>query len=185
MSIHKIFKVPQYRKAFKNEEIADYLGTFGIVPNKTFHLHLKYINWDVLRGIIDGCILHSDKTVAIGITSGCKEFLEQIQDFYSSVGINSYLKESNRNKNLDLYVYKSSDILIIYEHLYKNAHYFLKRKESKFGSLLKKFNRQSLVISGKEFCASNPEPSLNREGVETLYETPKNNIVQGEEKVQD
>lgn len=190
-SIHKVFKVPQYRIAFKNKEVADYLGTFGIVPNKTFQLHLKYINWDVLRGIIDGdgCVLHrnNDKTVAIGITSGCKEFLEQIKDFYTSFGINSYLKESSRNKNptYDLYVYKTSDILIIYEHLYKNAHYFLKRKESKFGSLLKKFNRQSLVNSGKESCASNPEPSLPEEGVETLYETPKSSNTYGEEKVQD
>lgn len=179
VSIHKIFNAPQYRIAFRNKEICDYLATFGIILNKTFNLKLKYINWDVLRGIIDGdgCILSRNKgsTLAIGITSGCKEFLKQIQKFYDFYNITSYLKESNRNKNItyDLYVYTSSDILFIYEHLYKDAHYFLKRKEVKFGSLLKKFNRQSLVNSGKEMCNSNPEPSGNTEGVETLHELPK------------
>lgn len=187
-SIHKIFKVPQYRIAFRNKDIVKYLETFGITPNKTFNLHLKYINWDVLRGIIDGdgCVLskNNNKTLAIGITSGCKEFLEQIQYFYIQNGIHSYLKESNRNKNptYDLYVYKSSDIIYIYEHLYNKAHYFLKRKENKFGSLLKKFNRQHLVNSGKEICASNPEPNLIESGVETLHETPS---IDGEDKVQD
>lgn len=39
-------------------------------------------------------------------------------------------------------VYKSSDILKIYDCLYQNAHFYLKRKKLKFGSLLKKFNRQ-------------------------------------------
>lgn len=179
-SIHKIYKTPQYRIQFANPEIKEFLGTYGIVERKTYHLKLKYINWDVLRGIIDGdgCVLEKNKgrTLAIGITSGCKEFLEQIQEFYSNNNIISYLKESNRNLNptYDLYVYKSEDILKIYENLYLNAHYFLKRKEEKFGSLLKKFNRQSLVNSGKEKCDSNPEPSLNlKEGVETLYELPK------------
>ena len=74
----------------------------------------------------------------------------------------------------DLNVYKSEDILKIYENLYTNAHYFLKRKEEKFGSLLKKFNRYSVVNSGKEKCNSNPEPSLlGKEGVETLNDIPK------------
>ena len=41
-SIHKVFKVPQYRIAFKNPDIAQYLTTFGIVPRKTFDLQLKY-----------------------------------------------------------------------------------------------------------------------------------------------
>lgn len=33
-----------YKIAFKNYEIVDYLSKFGIVPNKTFILKLKYIN---------------------------------------------------------------------------------------------------------------------------------------------
>ena len=32
----------------------------------------------------------------------------------------------------------------MYEKLYTNAHYFLKRKKLKFGLLLEKFNKQAL-----------------------------------------
>ena len=180
VSIHKVYKTPQYRIAFSNPEIKEFLSTYGIVERKTYDLHLKYINWNVLRGIIDGdgCILKTNegRTISIGITSGCKNFLEQIQQFYSDNGIKSYLRESNRNINptYDLYVHKSEDVLKIYENLYKNAHFFLKRKEEKFGSLLEKFNKCKLVNSGKEMCNSNPEPSLCiEEGVETLNELPK------------
>lgn len=175
-SIHKIYKVTQYRIAFRNQEICDYLGSFGIVPRKTYGLTLKYIDWDVLRGIIDGdgCVLsrNNDTTVSIGITSGSKQFLEQISKFYLDNGIKSYLKESNRNLNTtyDLYVHKTEDILKIYENLYENAHFYLKRKKLKFGPLLKKLSIDQLVNSGKEMCNSNPEPSLSKDGVETLHE---------------
>lgn len=178
-SIHKVFKVPQYRIAFSNPEIKNFLKDYGIVPNKTFSLQLPYINWNVLRGIIDGdgCILNRNngKTLAVVITSGCKEFLEQIQNFYNSHGICSHLKESSRNLNptYDLSVYKSEDVLKIYENIYSNAHYFLKRKEMKFGPLLKKFDKCNLVNSGKEMATPIPSQASNEEGVETLYEIPK------------
>lgn len=146
-SIHKIYKVTQYRISFKNPEIVEYLGKFGLKERKTFDLELSYMNWDILRGIIDGdgCVLsrNNGSTISISITSGCKKFLEQIQAFYLENGVKSYLRESNRNVNLtyDLYVHKSEDILKIYDNLYQNAHFFLKRKKLKFGPLLKKFNR--------------------------------------------
>ena len=66
----------------------------------------------------------------------------------------------NQPSTYDLKVFRSKDILNIYENLYKNAHFFLIRKKLKYGSLLEKFNRQPLVNSGKEKCNSNPEPSL-------------------------
>lgn len=181
ISIHKIFKVPQYRIAFKNPEICNYLGEFGIVSNKTFDLTLKYINWDVLRGIIDGdgCISETNhgSTIRIGITSGCRKFLEQIQDFYTKNSITSYLKESSRNLNptYDLYVYNTNDVIKIYNNLYSNAHYFLKRKEMKFGPLLRKLNMESFVNSGKESATPIPSQATIVEGVETLNEVPKPN----------
>lgn len=175
-SIHKVYKVTQYRIAFKNPEIIEYLGQFGLKERKTFDLELSCINWDVLRGIIDGdgCILskNNNTTLSICITSGCEKFLKQIQAFYLEYGIKSYLMPSSRNKNItyDLFVYKSVDVLKIYNNLYQNAHFFLKRKELKFGPLLEKFNRPHLVNSRKEMSNSNLEPSLNNEeGVETLH----------------
>lgn len=178
VSIHKVFKVPQYRIAFRNQDVCDFLSTYGIVPNKTFDLTLKYINWDVLRGIIDGdgCITESNhgSTIRVGITSGCKEFLQQIQKFYEENGIISYLRESTRNINLtyDLYVYNTNDVIKIYNNLYLNAHYFLKRKEMKFGPLLRKLNMESLVNSGKESVTLIPSQASIEEDVETLNEVP-------------
>lgn len=179
VSMHKVFKAPQYRIAFRNEEVCEYLETFGITSNKTFDLTLKYINWDVIRGIIDGdgCVSSSNRgsTIRIGITSGCKKFLEQIQQFYIKYGITSYLNESNRNINptYDLYVYNTNDIIKIYNNLYSNAHFFLKRKEMKFGPLLRKLNMESLVNSGKENATPIPSQVLKEKGVETLNEVPK------------
>ena len=177
-SIHKVFKVPQYRIAFRNSEVCEYLKSFGIISNKTFNLNLKYINWDVLRGIIDGdgCVLESNNgsTIRICITSGCKQFLEQVQNFYKEHNIISYLYESSRNKNptYDLYVYNTNDVIKIYTNLYLNAHFFLKRKEMKFGPLLRKLNMESFVNSGKEKQTPIPSQALC-EGVETLNEVPK------------
>lgn len=178
-SIHKVYKTPQYRISFKNKEVCEYLELFGIKPRKTFDLQLKYINWDVLRGIIDGdgsiVAKNNGSTLSISITSGCRQFLEQIQNFYTQNNITSYLKESNRNLNItyDLHVYKSKDIIKIYNNLYLNAHYFLKRKKMKFGPLLKKFNMESLVNSGKEEATLIPSQASQEEGVETLNEVPK------------
>lgn len=179
--VHKKFNVPQYRISFRNEEICDYLKTFGIISNKTFDLTLSYINWDVLRGIIDGdgCIATTNhgSTLKIIITSGCKKFLEQIQEFYKANNIISYLNESFRNKNVtyDLYVYNTEDVLKIYNNLYSNAKYFLKRKKLKFGPLLQKCNKENFVNSGKENATPIPSQASDKseEGVETLHEVPK------------
>lgn len=179
VSIHKVFKVPQYRIAFKNSEITEYLKTFGIAPRKSFNLRLKYIDWDVLRGIIDGdgCVstTNAGNTIKLSITSACEEFLIQIQDFLKKEGFNSFIRKSYRNKNLiyDLYVYKTSDLIEIYKRLYDNAHYFLKRKRNNFGPILKKFNISNSVNSVNDEH-SKTEPSLNiEEGAETRNGEPK------------
>ena len=78
------------------------------------------------------------------------------KEIVNEIGYN----RTNQPSTYDLKIFKSKDILNIYENLYKNAHFFLIRKKLKYGSLLEKFNRQPLVNSGKEKCNSNPEPSL-------------------------
>lgn len=141
-------------------------------------MKLKYINWDVLRGIIDGdgCIssTNSGNTIKLGITSACKEFLIQIQEFLEGEGITSFINESKRNENpiFDLFVYKTNDLMIIHKHLYTDAHYFLKRKESNFGPILKKFNICNSVNSVNDEH-SKTEPSLIEEGAETRNGEPK------------
>ena len=60
-----------------------------------------------------------------------------------------------------------------FNNLYLNAHFFLKRKEEKFGPLLRKLNMESLVNSGKEKTTLIPNQASFEEGVETLNEVPK------------
>ena len=162
-SMHKKYKVLQYRIAFRNQSIVNYLKEFGIISNKTFDLKLKYINWSVLRGIIDGdgCVSETNKgkTLRITITSGCENFLKQIKSFLLQENINSHIRQAT-STTYELYIDKTFDIITIYNNLYKNAQFFLKRKKLKFGPLLKKFNNCTSVNSGKEMCYSNPEPSL-------------------------
>ena len=93
---------------------------------------------------------------------------------YEENGMTSYLRESTRNINLtyDLYVYNTNDVIKIYNNLYLNAHYFLKRKEMKFGPLLRKLNMESLVNSGNENATLIPSQASIEEDVETLNKVP-------------
>lgn len=65
--------------------------------------------------------------------------------------------------------------LLYVNNLYSNAYYFLKRKEMKFGPLLRKLNMESFVNSGKESATPIPSQATIVEGVETLNEVPKPN----------
>lgn len=52
------------------------------------------------------------------------------------------------------------DIVSIYNNIYKDSSYFLKRKYDKFGPLLEKFNSSNSVNSVNERENSKTEPSL-------------------------
>lgn len=173
ISLHKTYKVPQYRIAFRNAEICGFLSTFGIVPRKTFALKLKYINWDVLRGILDGdgsvVSMNRGNSLRFQITSGSLEFLTQISEFLLLHGIQAHIC-INKPTTYSLSVYKQEHILKIYSNLYAKAHFFLKRKKEKFGPLLRKLSSEDSVNSGKELVLFNREPSHSSnavEGVET------------------
>lgn len=161
MSIHKVYKTPQYRIAFRSSDISEYLKTFGIIPRKTSILCLKYINWSVLRGIIDGdgCIVLDKRqnTIRVNITSGSEVFLEQIQSFLLENKIISYIHPTQNHFNLSVnvqeFVYK------MWLNLYKNATYFLRRKYEKYGPVVKKFSTCNTVNSEEENSNSNSEPS--------------------------
>lgn len=180
-SIHNKYNIPQYRLSFRSKPVVEYLESFGIVERKTYTAKLKYINWSILRGIIDGdgSIFNetNSERLRLTITSGSEEFLLQIKEFLNNFQITSTIRKTATEKESGGYyvlsVYKQKDIYFIYNNMYKNASYFLKRKYEKFGSLSKKFVQESSVNSGKEGCASNPEPSLIEEGAETRHGEPK------------
>ena len=71
-----------------------------------------------------------------------------------------------------IHIGKLSEIYFIFQHLYKDSSYFLKRKYEKFCPLVEKFTRQDSVNSVKGRENHKTEPSSYREGAETLNGTP-------------
>lgn len=171
-----------YAIKYKNEEIVNYLSTFGIVPRKSNTLELKYINWNVLRGIFDGDgSLIQDKRCACSfkfkITSGSMRFIKQISNFYESNDISYYVDaETGKLGNTwhNIIVGQAEDIYKIYCNMYKDSSCFLHRKHDKFGPIVEKFANSNSVNSVNEMENSKTEPNLNtEEGAETRNGGPK------------
>lgn len=168
-----------YRISFMNKEICNLLFKYGITPNKSLTIQLSEINWDIIRGLFDGdgSLVFDTRNLSakFKISSGSKRLLEQIQEFFNTNNIKStiYNKDNKGNNCMDLVVGQLENIFKVYNNMYKNASYFLKRKHEKFGPIVKKFTIDNSVNSGNEGCASNPEPSLIEEGAETRHGEPK------------
>lgn len=120
---------------FKNQDIADLLSTkYGITPNKTFTIALPYINWHIVRGLFDGdgCLVKDKRSNSwkFEIVSASTTLAEQLYTFLVSEGLSAHLYE---NKNLyKISVIRKSNLKTIFQNLYKNCSYFLKRKYDKF-----------------------------------------------------
>lgn len=170
-----------YSIKYRNEDIVKYLAQFGITPRKTKTLKLKYINWNVLRGIFDGdgSIVIDSRTACsfkFKITSGSVEFIQQIAAFYDDNNIKYYInEESNHNGNhwINIIVGRQEDIYKIYSNMYKNSSCFLPRKHDKFGPLVEKFTSCNSVNSVNGMENQKTEPSFDREGAETRNGEPK------------
>lgn len=168
-----------YSIKYKNQDIVDYLYMYGITPKKTNTLKLKYINWNVLRGIFDGDgSLVRDKrccSFKFKITSGSLEFIKQLEEFYRENNLYYTIETVTASKNpyYNIMIHRQQDILFIYNNMYKDSSFFLHRKKEKFGPLLEKFNSCNSVNSVNERENSKTEPSLNQEGAETRNGEPK------------
>lgn len=138
---------------FKNQDLCDYLTTFGITSNKTFSLKLKYINWNIILGVFDGdgCLKYDKRKQGswrFSITSGSIDFIEQLKDFLIKEGLNPLIYKENNYYTIS--IGKLSELYYIYQHLYKESSYYLKRKYDKFCPLVEKFTRENSVNSVKE-----------------------------------
>lgn len=159
---------------FKNAEIADYYSTFGITERKTFTLKLKYINWNVLRGIFDGdgC-LHRDtrgtESWRFSICSASIDFIHQLNDFFVSNNLHPISSKTNNYYNIS--IGRMDEIYFIYTNIYKDSSYFLKRKYDKFWSLLEKSRRTHSVnsVKGRENHQTEPSPHGKVQRLETEY----------------
>lgn len=132
-----------YVIGFNNKCAGLSLNSVGILPNKSLSFSVNIpITWSFIRGIFDG-----DGSLIIDKRNGHKRFsiftasvvfANQLNSFFISEGLTSYIKEDNRDfRNNTLYsvsIYKQSELQRCYELLYKDATYFLPRKYSRFGS---------------------------------------------------
>ena len=179
INIHTNSKgIDYYKISFQDKEFSELLETYGITPKKSYTLELSYINWNILLGIFDGDgSLSIDNRHGISgkfrIASGSERFLIQIQKFLKEFKINSTIYKNKISKCMSLTVGKLEDIIMIYNNIYKNSSYFLKRKYDKFGPLLEKFNSKHSVNSVNEMEYSKTEPSPLQEGAETRNGEPK------------
>lgn len=120
---------------FKNIDIANLMSNnYGITPNKTFTVKLPYVNWNVVRGLFDGdgCLTKDKRANSwrFEIVSASNTLTEQLYDFYISEGLHAHIyKEGNLFK---ISVLQKSDLKKIFQNLYKDCSYFLKRKYDKF-----------------------------------------------------
>ena len=121
--------------AFKNQDIVELLTKdYGITANKTFTLQLPYINWDIIRGYFDGdgCLVKDKRCNSwqFEIVSASILFATQLNDFYKSNNLHSHIyKEKNLYK---ITILQKQDIIFIFNNIYKDCSYFLKRKYDKF-----------------------------------------------------
>jgi hypothetical protein len=170
-----------YNIKYKNEDIVKFLAGFGIVPRKSNILKLKYINWNVLRGIFDGdgSIIQDPRcncSFKFKITSGSVDFIDQLKEFYRVNGIHFYIEECLGKKDsywYNIIVGRSEDIYKIYYNMYKDSSFCLQRKKDKFGPLVEKFTKCISVNSVNERENSKTEPSFDEEGAETRNREPK------------
>jgi transposase-like protein len=102
------------------------------------------ITFAMLRGIIDGdgSFSRINKTRArLNITTGSKKFAQQVFNFLKENNFNPTLTStiSNRkNRYYSVNMFRQKELSLLYDLLYSDAKYFLKRKYLKIGSLLGK-----------------------------------------------
>lgn len=127
----------QYEVKLRSNELSNNLQKLANFINKSLELEMKIpLNFDILRGIIDGDGHVRINTVSI--FSNSVKFLNQIKDFLNKYNIVSYIHTDKRGLS-SISIHKQQSLLFLYNKMYYSTDLFLKRKKNKFGPLLKKF----------------------------------------------
>lgn len=154
VSVNKYFHTKhnkyQYEVKGKNKKIINRLQQLANFINKSFDLILYYpLNFDVLRGIIDGDGYITKEKGYVHIFKGSKNFLIQIQEFLKKYNIYSSIHKTHSCWKLS--ILRQKDIIFLYEKMYYSTDLFLLRKKERFGPLLEKFKSKNDINSGN-FC---------------------------------
>jgi hypothetical protein len=145
INVHKINKKSAYLLKINNTTIVNDLQLLGCVKRKS--LILQFPTYDTipknvfnhfLRGYFDGDGYISLTRNTFQISSS-NSFCDELQKFLNSeLGIKSHIiKKKNHS---DIQVYNKNNLKIIYDYLYNNSEFYIKRKRNIFEKILINFN---------------------------------------------
>ena len=120
-----------YKVVINSIELVKYFEeNFHTVGKKSRTLNPNIeINWDLLRGILDG---DGSFKKGVVLTSNSKDWIDKIASFYYTFSIHYTITKDSAYR---LGVYKRKDIVTIYHNLYDNAPLFLERKKTDLSRL--------------------------------------------------
>lgn len=155
---HSVHKKYQYSVHFKDSRgiVISYLNRLGNFTNKSYDCKIyKPINYNILRGIIDGDgsieLTRGGKFIRISICSKSESFINQILFFYDKEGIR-YSVRRRIDGLLYVYVYSKKSLLKLGNNLYQNAHIFLKRKYERWSHFVEIQRQNNTLNSGDEMA---------------------------------
>ncbi len=129
-SIDKRFNTKLFRAGFNSKKNADYLKSIGITACKSKTISLSIpINRHIFRGVLDGDGSVS-KTGLVTIVTASSNFLMQLKTFLDDNDIhNTYTKQKNGLYTLRVSSY--SEVVKLFDLIYKDATIFLERKKNR------------------------------------------------------
>ena len=145
-----IRRIESYQDAYILEvsckKLCMHLNNHGCVPNKTRVIQVPKLREDLYRHFIrgffdgDGCLQLNDKLYhcRFDLVCAAKQFLEQLRPMITEhAKTNGYL---GKEKNYDIWHlnYSGHQVVQILDWLYKDSHFYMKRKYNKY-LLLKQY----------------------------------------------
>lgn len=172
--LQKKYNTYIFSTSVRSDLVAEWLEQQGNFHNKSYDCDIYIpLTSHILRGVFDGDgYWHSTNkgsTLQWGVCGKSLIFMQKIQEYLASIGIQSYLKKRKNLNNNWLYyleVSKTVDVLKIANLMYKEAHIYLLRKYEKW-HLFEETLREKFSKFKEGVASSNPEPSLNN--VNHLY----------------
>lgn len=138
--INSTYGTELYLIRFSQPDSVRSLEYMGVTSNKSLTFYPTFaINWQFIRGIFDGdgCfyVKPNNKGYRFDITTGSELFAIQLCRTLTVCGFSAYI--INQGNCFRVCIGKKEQAKRLYDLLYKDAKYFLKRKRDKFEAYLK------------------------------------------------
>lgn len=137
---NKKYSCWEYSVNFNNPDVKKFLESLGITSRKSLTLKLNIpLTFNFIRGYLDGngyVKPTPDGFADVEISTGSQGFAIQLQNFLLEQGIHCTV--GFRHTCYIVGIYSTEAVKSLYSHLYLDTFLFLKRKEEKFGSSIRK-----------------------------------------------